>query len=258
MWRSRRARRSASPPSSRPWDRFAAHLLYGVTGSGKTEVYLRVIAAAIAAGRPGPGAGARNRLDAATGRSLPAPLQRRSGGRAFRPIRQLSGAIPGARRTAGARESSSGPVRRCSPPCRSSRSSWSTRSTTHRTSSTKAFAIRRVTLPWSEPAALACPLSWAQRRRRSKPWKTAAPGATRSTCCRSVRAARSAPRMTLVDLRKHAADQGIVDTGHAGDRAPPENRRPSHRVLEPPRLCTELCSAMPAAGSHLARTAMRA
>ena len=30
--------------------RFAAHLLYGVTGSGKTEVYLRVIAAAIAKG----------------------------------------------------------------------------------------------------------------------------------------------------------------------------------------------------------------
>ena len=29
---------------------FTAHLLYGVTGSGKTEVYLRVIAAAIAAG----------------------------------------------------------------------------------------------------------------------------------------------------------------------------------------------------------------
>ncbi|MEP6884080.1 MAG: primosomal protein N' [Gammaproteobacteria bacterium] len=29
---------------------FAAHLLYGVTGSGKTEVYLRVIAAAIAGG----------------------------------------------------------------------------------------------------------------------------------------------------------------------------------------------------------------
>jgi primosomal protein N' (replication factor Y) len=29
---------------------YAAHLLYGVTGSGKTEVYLRVIAAAVAAG----------------------------------------------------------------------------------------------------------------------------------------------------------------------------------------------------------------
>jgi primosomal protein N' (replication factor Y) (superfamily II helicase) len=31
-------------------DSFAAHLLYGVTGSGKTEVYLRIIAAAIASG----------------------------------------------------------------------------------------------------------------------------------------------------------------------------------------------------------------
>ncbi len=30
--------------------RFAAHLLYGVTGSGKTEVYLRIIAAALAGG----------------------------------------------------------------------------------------------------------------------------------------------------------------------------------------------------------------
>ena len=35
---------------ARSLGRFTAHLLYGVTGSGKTEVYLRVIAAALAGG----------------------------------------------------------------------------------------------------------------------------------------------------------------------------------------------------------------
>jgi len=41
----------AAPAAGEPRSPFAAFLLHGVTGSGKTEVYLRVIAAALAAGR---------------------------------------------------------------------------------------------------------------------------------------------------------------------------------------------------------------
>jgi primosomal protein N' (replication factor Y) len=43
----------------------------------------------------------------------------------------------------------------------------------------------------------------------------------------------------LVDLRKHASDQGLSTARHAGHRAPPRRGRPGHRVLEPPRLRPE-------------------
>ena len=80
----------ASTRSPRSLGGFAAHLLYGVTGSGKTEVYLQVIAAALGRRRPGAGARARNRADPAAGRAIRAPLQRRCRRAAFSPDTQLA------------------------------------------------------------------------------------------------------------------------------------------------------------------------
>ena len=58
-------------------------LLHGVTGSGKTEVYLRAVAAALERGQHGHRAGAGDRLDSADRRALRAALRRHRCGAAL-------------------------------------------------------------------------------------------------------------------------------------------------------------------------------
>ena len=201
---------------------------------------MRVIAAAIAGRRPGSGAGARDRLDAAAGRSLPPALQLGGGGAAFGPRRQRAPRClaRGARRS-GAHHHRN-PLRGVHLPAASSRSSSSTRNTTPRTSSTKGFRY----------SARDLAVVRAQRARRARRSRLRDPVAGNPGECGhgALREASVAAAAGSGAGAAHGAGgpaqarrrSGIVDAGDAGHGAAPEGRRPGHRVLESPRLCAQL------------------
>ena len=211
-----------------------------MTGSGKTEVYLRAIAAARERGARVDRARARDRAHAAARRALPRALRRRRrraplGAHAARALTHVAAASRGRSRRRHRR-----PQRALRARARSSGSSSSTRSTTRASSRKKASATTRATWPsCARTAPAACACSGARRpRSRASCWRARA---GRSSCaCRIARAPQPMPRVELVDLRRIGAG---TDRRQAHQHAAPSRHREHARgaragdpLPEPARL----------------------
>ena len=178
------AQQAACAEITRALGGYAPFALAGITGSGKTDVYLAAASEAIARGGQVlllvPEINLTPQLEqrivaALPGRrtvSLHSGLPRESVGATGSPQRR-------ARPT-----SSSARGLPCSLRCRAWRSWSSTRSTIRRTSSRTASAITRATWPCGGRGSGTCRWCWAPRRRRSRRSNTRRDSATAGSICR--------------------------------------------------------------------------
>ena len=188
-----RGRRGAARRRRAP-ARYATTLLKGVTGSGKTEVYLEAVAEALAPRPPGAGAAARDRALGRVPRPGRGPLRRPPRRVALRrhPGRPPPGLDGGGhRRRAARRRRALGAV----PALRRPRArSSSTRSTTAPTSRRTARSTTPATWRCCAPRSRAPRSSSPRPRRRSRPGRTPTPASTPGSTCPSASASPSCRR----------------------------------------------------------------
>ena len=200
---------TAIAPSARRG--FRAYLLHGVTGSGKTEVYLRLIAAELAAGRQTlllvPEIGLTPQLVARLARAL----RRRRSRSSTRRSRSASASRRGGGVSAATSQLVVGTRSAVFAPLPDSRaSSSSTRSTTLLTSSRRGFRYSARDLAVVRARRARRPrAARAPRRRRSRAFTTRSKAVSQARACRGASARPAQPRIRVVDLNRHASRQAL-------------------------------------------------
>ena len=237
-----RARRSTTSSSAadrgdhRPPTASPRFLLDGVTGSGKTEVYLQAIARLPGARQAGAGAGAGDRPDAADAGALPRAPGRAGACAAFGPERQRARARLGGRARAARRGWWSARARRCSCRCRDA--GLIVVDEEHDGSYKQQDGIRYHARDFAlvRGKALGVPVVLGSATPSLESLHNARAGRYAHLRLTQRAGVARPPRVRVLDVRKRPL-RGRPVAGTAGrDRTAPGRRRPGAGVQEPPRL----------------------